>query len=100
MHGADQGSKSVRVRISGRVQGVWYRGWTVQRANELGLAGWVRNRADGSVEALFAGPATVVDRMVADCRDGPPAARVREVRVEAAEWPQRADFDQLPTASP
>ena len=51
---------TVRVRISGRVQGVWYRGWTVDEARRLGLSGWVRNRRDGSVEAVFSGPEHVV----------------------------------------
>ena len=63
----------IRVVIRGRVQGVWYRGWTADRAEELGLSGWVRNRRDGSVEALFAGEETVVRQMIEDCRGGPPA---------------------------
>ena len=90
-------NKAVRVRITGRVQGVWYRGWTVERATSLGLVGWVQNRADGAVEAVFAGPAALVDRMLADCRDGPPAARVREVVVEGADWPELGGFEQRAT---
>lgn len=70
--------------ISGRVQGVWYRGWTVARAAELGLDGWVRNRRDGTVEALVAGPTEAVERLIADCRQGPPSARVTEVRARPA----------------
>ena len=50
MTGADQSIKAVRVRVSGRVQGVWYRSWTVERAALYGLSGWVRNRADGSTQ--------------------------------------------------
>ena len=75
---------AVRVRVSGRVQGVWFRAWTGDRAREVGLDGWVRNRADGTVEALFTGPAAAVARMVEACRDGPPAARVDDVVSEAA----------------
>jgi acylphosphatase len=71
----------VRVRIGGRVQGVWFRGWTVREAQARGLSGWVRNRADGSVEAVFAGPRAAVEAMVAACRDGPPGAQVGEVEV-------------------
>ena len=81
---AGSGRRSVRVRISGRVQGVWFRAWTGNRARELGLDGWVRNRGDGTVEALFAGPAAAVARMVAACREGPRAARVENVASEAA----------------
>lgn len=69
-------TKAVRVRIEGRVQGVWYRGWTVRTAGRLGLDGWVRNHADGSVEAVFRGPADQVNDMIAQCRRGPPAALV------------------------
>ena len=67
------------VRITGRVQGVWFRAWTAEEAGKRGLAGWVRNRIDGSVEALFAGPEAAVADMIAACREGPPAARVMRV---------------------
>ncbi|MBT6510918.1 MAG: acylphosphatase, partial [Rhodospirillaceae bacterium] len=52
-----QHERKVRVCITGRVQGVWYRAWTTEEASELGLDGWVRNRRDGTVEAVFAGDA-------------------------------------------
>ena len=70
---------TVRVTIRGRVQGVWYRGWTVDEARRLGLSGWVRNRRDGPVEAVFSGPEHAVRAMIALCREGPPAALVREL---------------------
>ena len=68
--------RTVRVRIEGRVQGVGFRYWTERVATGLGLAGWVRNRRDGGVEALFSGPADDVAEMLERCRDGPPSARV------------------------
>lgn len=71
-----------RVRIHGRVQGVWFRGATQQRAQALGLAGWVRNCPDGSVEAVFEGRADAVAAAIAFCGDGPPAARVTRVEVQ------------------
>jgi len=64
------------VTIRGRVQRVGYRAWTEYTALELGLEGWVRNRRDGAVEAVFAGPAATVEDMIAACREGPPGARV------------------------
>ncbi|MDH5750166.1 MAG: acylphosphatase, partial [Rhodospirillales bacterium] len=73
--------RCVRVEIQGRVQGVWYRGWTVQEAGKRGLDGWVRNRRDGSVEAVFSGPSEDVAAMIAACRTGPPMARVEDIRV-------------------
>ncbi len=76
--------KAVHLFVSGRVQGVWYRGWAVDMARALNLRGWVRNRADGRVEAVIAGPAETVDRMIAACRDGPPAAHVTNVEVTPA----------------
>lgn len=72
-------STAVQVRIYGRVQGVWFRAWTVETATALALAGWVRNRSDGSVEALFVGAASAIEEMVDACRRGPPAARVDQV---------------------
>jgi acylphosphatase len=68
-----------RVSIRGGVQGVGYRAWTERMALQRGLEGWVRNRADGSVEAVFAGPATVVEGLIGLCRRGPPDARVDAV---------------------
>ena len=68
-----------KVRIEGRVQGVWYRGWTVEQATSRGLSGWVRNRSDGSVEAVFSGSDIIVDEMVALCWQGPLAAFVSTV---------------------
>ena len=88
---------AVKVRISGRVQGVWYRGWTVDQATSRGLSGWVRNRRDGSVEALFSGPAASVAEMIEACRRGPPAARVDAVAQEPAEPPVGSGFHQVHT---
>jgi acylphosphatase len=70
---------TVQVVIRGRVQGVGFRAWTEAMAAEQGVEGWVRNRRDGSVEALFAGPLEVVLAMVALCRKGPFGARVDAV---------------------
>jgi acylphosphatase len=76
--------KTVRLRLSGRVQGVGYRVWAIERARSLGLLGWVRNRGDGSVEMLATGSAQAVASLVEACRKGPPAARVDRVEfVEA-----------------
>lgn len=73
--------RTVTVRIEGRVQGVYYRAWTYETATSLGLNGWVRNRQDGSVEAVFSGPPDVVAEMLERCKDGPPDARVTAVTV-------------------
>jgi acylphosphatase len=75
----------LQVTIRGRVQGVGYRAWLEQQARQSKLEGWVRNRRDGSVEALFAGPPTVVAEMVALCRHGPPSSRVDNVISETAD---------------
>ncbi len=72
------------VTIRGQVQGVGYRAWVEYQAMTCGLEGWVRNRRDGSVEALFAGPGRAVAEMVALCRHGPPSARVAAVLDEPA----------------
>ena len=68
-----------RVVIRGRVQGVGYRAWTEDTALLNGIDGWARNRADGSVEAVFAGSAEAVAQMIAACRQGPPSARVERI---------------------
>jgi acylphosphatase len=72
----------VRVVVSGRVQGVWFRDSCRDEARALRVTGFVRNRADGSVEAEFEGPEAAVDRMVAWCRRGPTRARVDAVNTE------------------
>ena len=87
-----------RLRIFGRVQGVWYRGWTVDTARQLGLDGWVRNRLDGSVEALASGPECAVEALIARCREGPSAARVERIEVEESDEEVGAGFEQRPTA--
>ncbi|WP_316977210.1 acylphosphatase [Shumkonia mesophila] len=90
-------TKTVHAIIRGRVQGVWYRSWTVQEATRRGLSGWVRNRADGTVEALFSGPAGQVEDMLATCREGPPAAWVDNILTDNAVSPPTPGFRQLPT---
>src|SRR5258706_2307563 len=70
--------------IRGRVQGVGYRYWLEQQARVRGLEGWVRNRRDGKVEALFAGPPDVVSGMIVLCRRGPPSAALASLEGEAA----------------
>lgn len=86
--------KSEHVRIEGRVQGVWYRAWTARNAEELGLDGWVRNLDDGSVEAVFAGPAGDVDAMIGRCRQGPPAARVTALHQRPFDGEVEPEFRQ------
>lgn len=86
-----------RLVITGRVQGVGFRDWLVAEATAAGLSGWVRNRPDGSVEALLAGEAPAVEQVAAACHRGPPAARVAAVRAEPADPPASAGFRRLPT---
>ncbi len=71
--------------MSGRVQGVWFRESCRQEAVAVGVGGWVRNNADGRVEAVFDGPAAAVEHMVAWCRHGSPPARVDTVTVTVEE---------------
>ena len=71
------------VTIRGLVQGVGYRAFVDDEAGARGLEGWVRNRRDGSVESLFAGPAEVVAAMIVACRRGPSSAQVEAVHDEA-----------------
>jgi acylphosphatase len=73
----------VRVVVTGRVQGVWFRDSCREVARSEGVAGWVRNRGDGAVEAEFEGPQAAVDRVTAWCRSGPARARVDAVDVVA-----------------
>lgn len=86
--------RRIRAIVTGRVQGVSYRASTVHEARRLGLVGWVKNRADGSVELEAQGPDDKIDALVAWCHQGPPAAKVSKVAVEelAASGSERA-FD-------
>ncbi len=90
--------ESARLRITGRVQGVGYRAWAIEAAARLGLRGWVRNRRDGSVEALVTGDEDAVAAMIEACRDGPFAARVTEVHVSEAADDGSDRFRPLATA--
>jgi acylphosphatase len=87
----------VRLLISGRVQGVGYRAWAIETARRLKLRGWVRNRSDGAVEALAAGPAEALAAMLAECRRGPTAARVVAVEVGDGEEDGSIGFTARPT---
>jgi acylphosphatase len=87
----------LHLRIQGLVQGVSYRWNLVQAARQRGVAGWVRNRHDGSVEAMIAGPQAALDDLVAWARRGPPGARVDRVDVEPAEG-SFDGFEQRPSA--
>jgi len=74
------------VVVSGVVQGVWFRASTQQKAEELGVKGWVRNTEDGCVEAVFEGDSRKVEDIVSWCRQGPPDAHVKDVAVNFAEY--------------
>ena len=85
--------------ISGVVQGVAFRHATRELAERLGITGWVRNRADGRVEAVFQGPPAVVGEIERWCHHGPPGALVREVKSQAEPvQPALERFDVRPTA--
>jgi acylphosphatase len=92
-----------RVVVRGRVQGVGYRDWTRHVARDRGIEGWVRNRRDGSVEALFAGTQEAVSGMIAACRKGPSSSvveAVEEYEASGTDFALRGDksFAVLPTA--
>jgi acylphosphatase len=91
------------VVVRGRVQGVGYRAFVEDEAMQRRLRGWVRNRRDGSVEAVFAGPTTVVEAMIEACRRGPMSARVTALDqregtgTDLSEAAGRGSFEVLPT---
>lgn len=86
-----------RILVAGRVQGVFYRNWTVEEARALGLCGWVRNLRSGEVEILASGPDEAIAALAEKCRTGPPAARVEEVRVEEPDPETLDGFSKRPT---
>lgn len=89
--------RTVHLEITGRVQGVGYRDWTRREAVRLGLSGWVRNRPDGSVEALLQGKEEAVTGMLEACRHGPPTARVDAIHATDADGVASGDFEIRPT---
>ena len=85
-----------RLRIEGRVQGVGFRYFMQRRARSLGVTGWVRNRADGSVEAVVQGGTDTIAAIIALARRGPPSARVTDVRISDTDG-RFEEFDLRPT---
>ena len=83
--------------ISGRVQGVWFRGWTAKQAEVLNVRGWIRNRVNGTVEAVFVGSQHQVDEMINRCHSGPPLGRVDHIDVTPAEDEGFVGFEKRPT---
>lgn len=84
-----------RVVISGRVQGVGYRDWLCAQAEALGVAGWVRNRPDGAVEALIDGEEGAVQELLRACRRGPRHAQVTDIDEKLSEPPEQPGFIRL-----
>jgi acylphosphatase len=87
---------SKRLLITGRVQGVGYRAWMVEQATALGIDGWVRNRADGAVEALISGTADAVEELARACRRGPRFAQVDSLIEEISDPPEEPGFLLMP----
>ena len=88
---------AVRLQIEGRVQGVGFRWWTVRQAHALGLAGWVRNRRDGSVEVLAIGAPTALEALIDACGRGPAGAEVRALTQSPAEDDGSMGFEERAT---
>lgn len=88
---------ALRIRIRGRVQGVGFRWWLTTEARRLGLQGWVRNRDDGSVEALVMGDQRAIAKLVESCHRGPAGALVRSVDTEPGEDDGSREFEQKAT---
>jgi len=93
------GLSALHVVFHGRVQGVWFRGFTCRNAQELGVTGWVRNRLDGTVEAQMVGEGRQINELLRRCRKGPPAAKVEQAIGQPGPVPDPvpADFRQRDT---
>jgi acylphosphatase len=87
-----------RLVIAGRVQGVGFRAWMAEQARSLGVCGWVRNRVDGTVEALIAGDVAAVEELARLCRRGPRMAEVVSIDEDMADPPDHPGFHQGPMA--
>lgn len=95
----DDGYKALRLIIYGRVQGVFFRDWTIKVALNLGLNGWVRNRSDGTVEAMIVGDGCTLDKMVKECWVGPSKAKVENIELTKAMGIVKNGFEQKPTVN-
>lgn len=90
---------ALHLLIHGRVQGVGYRDWLRRRARALGLAGWVRNLTDGTVEAVIAGPEAAVQACLSACHEGPPLAEVSRIESIPCDSPLGSEFEKKTTAA-
>jgi acylphosphatase len=97
MSSDDDDFTHLRLRIEGKVQGIGYRDYVIGEALKLGVDGWVRNRADGTVEALVSGPNKAVETLVGLCMKGLPGATVRDVEMHKAEPLPEKGFKRRPT---
>ena len=88
---------SMNIRIEGKVQGVGFRDFAIAQATGYGLKGWVRNRSDGTLEALAFGPRMYVEAFITSCMSGPPGASVAAINVEAADTPKEMTFTRRAT---
>ena len=85
------------IHIEGKVQGVFFRDWTVRIAREIGVSGWVRNRLNGNVEVFAVGKLAVVDRFIDRLREGSPASRVDRLRIEDSQLERIDGFTRRQT---
>ena len=88
---------ALRLRIEGFVQSVGYRHFVMEEARKLNLDGWIRNRSDGTVEALASGPTRAVEALVGACMRGPPGSTVKNVELHKAEPPEEKGFHRRPS---
>jgi acylphosphatase len=84
---------ALHVRVTGLVQGVFFRAWARDEAQALGVSGWIRNCSDGSVEALLEGEAEAIEELIALLREGPPGAQVEDVEIEEADREGLSSFE-------
>jgi len=84
---------ALHVRVTGRVQGVFFRAWARDEAQALGVSGWIRNCSDGSVEALLEGEAEAIEELIDLLREGPPGAQVEDVEIEEADREGLSSFE-------
>ncbi len=93
----DDDLTSLRLRIEGFVQAVGYRHFAIAKATELGLSGWIRNRSDGTVEAVISGETKAVESFVQACMRGPTGSRVENVELSPADAPGEPGFKRRPS---